>query len=423
MLNNIKNAIWGIPTLAIIVILGIKLIKETHARALLHPIKVFKNTILSIDSNKSAFKSMCTALGGTIGVGNTVGVAAAIYEGGAGALFWMLVAGVLGITIKEAEIFLAVKFKPAFSKFSGPMYYIEKGIGSKAFARFWCFTCIFTSLGMGNAAQSMAVTTSFNEIFSIKKYITALLLATLILIILSGGGERIKNFSTAVVPFLTVLFILACIIILFFQRSNLIPAIEKILTSSFNAKSGVAGFKWAGFSAAIRAGFSRGIFTNEAGLGSASIVHSSSTVTDCEKQAMWGIVEVFIDTILICFLTGLVILTSNIDISIISPEKITLIIFKNVFGNVGGIFYSFSMVFFAVASIIAWYFYAQCALDYLNADSYIKKSFLTLFILTVFIGGVFRAQNTLIISDIFNGLMLLFNVSALLLLSKKAKIN
>ncbi len=423
MLYYIKNIIWGPQTLFLILILGIKLIKETHARALSHPINVLKNTLFKTDMNKSAFKSMCTALGGTIGVGNTVGVAAAIYEGGAGALFWMLVAGLLGITIKEAEIFLAVKYKPAFSKYSGPMYYIEKGIGSKLFAGLWCISCILTSFGMGNASQSMAVTTSFKETFGIEKYISALFLSIVVFIILSGGGERIKDFSSIVIPFLTVFFISACFIILFVQRSNILSAINEIFKPSLNVKSGVAGFKWASFCAAMRIGFSRGIFTNEAGLGSASIVHSSSNEQNCEKQAMWGIVEVFIDTIIICFLTGLVILTSNIDFTKVSAEKITLAIFERVLGNVGGVFYAISMIFFAVASIIAWFFYAQCSLDYLKAGKKTKKLFLIIFIVTIFAGGVFQAEKTIIVSDIFNGIMLLLNACALYLLSKKAKIN
>lgn len=419
MLYSIKNIIWGPHTLLLILILGTTLIIKTHARALSHPIKVFKSTIFSINSNKSAFKSMCTALGGTIGVGNTVGVAAAIYEGGAGALFWMLVAGLLGITIKEAEIFLAVKYKPTFSKYSGPMYYIEKGVGSKVFAKLWCISCIFTSLGMGNASQSMAVTTSLKETFGIEKYISAILLCIIVFIILTGGGERIKSFSSAVIPYLTLLFVLFSIVILFVQRSNLPSAISEIFKSSLNVHSGVSGFKWASFCSAVRIGFSRGIFTNEAGLGSASIVHSSSGENDSEKQAMWGIVEVFIDTIVICFLTGLVILTSNTNTT--SVEKITLSIFESTFGSVGSIFYTVSMLFFAIASIVAWFFYANCSLDYIKANKTVKKSFLSLFIITVFIGGVFRSHEIIITSDIFNGIMLLLNSCALFLLSGSAK--
>ncbi len=421
MLAVIRDIIWGPATVSLIAVVGIVLSFKTGFRALKSPIKNFKETIFS-KNNSSSFKAMCTALGGTIGVGNTVGVASALVEGGAGALFWLVVASLFGMVIKEAEIYLAVKFKEPLKDYSGPMYYIEKGIGSKSFAVLWCVSCIMTSLGMGNLSQSMAATGAISYVFSISEVLCALFMVVSVFAILIGGRKRIKESVSFFIPIVSIMFIVFSVFIITINRERLPRALGQIFSSVFNLKSGSVGVKWALFSAALREGFSRGVFSNEAGLGSASVVHSSSNENNAQKQAKWGVVEVFVDTVLICTITGLVILTAE------TPENcpvnfITLHSFVSALGKFGGVFYALSMFLFALASILAWYYYAECALDYLGAKSKARSFFRFTFVTFTFIGGIMPVNNSLVISDIFNGIMLVLNLSALLLLSGKTKIN
>ncbi len=419
MLTSVRNILWGPATVFLIITAGIVLMFKTKFRALKNPVKTLKETLFS--KNSSSFKSMCTALGGTIGVGNTVGVAAAIIEGGPGALFWMLIASVFGMVIKESEIFLAVKFKPLLGDFSGPMYYIEKGLSSKFVAHLWAMSCVICAFGMGNISQSMAACESFERVFLFPKSIMGVIFSVFVFLVLSGGLGRIKNCASSIIPIISIMFVILSCVIIFLQRENLAFAVKSIFSSVFSLSSGTVGVKWAVFASAIRAGFSRGIFSNEAGLGSASVVHSSSRETSPEKQARWGVIEVFIDTVIICTLTGLMILTSDIYTHGASVQNLTLGVFVSALGTFGGSFYALSMVLFAFASILAWFCYAECSLIYIGANQKERILFRAVFAASSFLGTVISADNILVISDIFNAVMMLVNITALLLLSNHAK--
>ena len=416
MLELIKSLLWSPFTVIFIVVVGTVSCIKTSFRALKKPKRLFKETLFS--NNKSSFEAMCTALGGTIGVGNTIGVAGAIVEGGPSALLWMLIASLFGMVIKEAEIFLSVKYKPYGNEFSGPMYYIENGIGSKALARLWAFSCILTSLGMGNISQSMAAISSIEGVIDGKRLYFCIILTLIVGIVVSLGLNEIKRIIAVIIPFITVTFILSTILILIINSKNIPYAISEIFTSLTDFKSGCVGLKWSVITRAMRSGFSRGIFTNEAGLGSASIIHSSSNESYPEAQARWGVLEVFIDTVIICMLTGIAILSCNYEG--LPIERITQYVFMSSLGKIGGIIYAVSMLIFALASIIAWFCYAQCALKYLGGSNLL---FSVLFIAVTFFGGVINAGSVLIISDIFNAIMLITNLVALLLLTRQAKSN
>lgn len=423
MLENVKNFLWSPATILFIVVLAVILAVKTRFRALSHPIKKLKTTLFSKSKNKSSFEAMCTALGGTIGVGNTIGVAGAIAEGGAGALFWMITASFFGMVIKEAEIFLAVKFKPVGNQNSGPMYYIERGIGSIFFAKCWAVLCILTAFGMGNFSQSMSCINSIHKTVGINKAVISLLFSLLVFLILKTGLFGIKKAVSSAVPVISVLFIVLSFVILFIQRHNIPSAMCEIFKSAFNFKSGITGVKWSAFCASIRCGFSRGIFTNEAGLGSACIVHSTSDETSPEKQASWGVVEVFIDTVVICTLTGLMILSLRCNYKNIGIEETTLIVFTDTLGKLGSVFYAVSTFFFAAASILAWYFYSECAIRYIGIKKDFLKIYKFLFALACFFGGIIPAKKILQISDIFNALMLITNLCAVFLLTDETKSN
>ncbi len=416
MLEIIKSLLWSPLTVILIAVVGTVLCIRTSFRALRNPKRLFKDTLFS--NNKSSFEATCTALGGTIGVGNTIGVAGAIVEGGPSALLWMLIASLFGMVIKEAEIFLSVKYKPCGNEFSGPMYYIEKGIGSKKLARVWAFSCILTSLGMGNVSQSMAAISSIEGIIDGKRLFLCIILTLTVGVTVSLKLSEIKRIIGVIVPFVTVTFILSIVLILIINSKNIPYAISETFTSMIDLKSGCIGLKWSVITLAMRSGFSRGIFTNEAGLGSASIIHSSSNEASPEVQAKWGVLEVFIDTVVICSLTGVAILSCNYEGMAI--ESITQYVFISSLGKIGGIIYAVSMLFFALASIIAWFCYAQCAIKYLGGNNLF---FTFLFIFATFCGGMLNARSVLIISDIFNAIMLITNLIALLLLTRQAKSN
>ncbi len=422
MLKLIKNLLWSPFTVLLVAAVGIIIGARNKFRAIKNPKKILQNTIFSHESSSGAFEAMCTALGGTIGVGNTIGVAGAITEGGAGALFWMIVASFFGMIIKESEIFLAVKYKGMFDKFSGPMLYIERGIGNKYFAVLWSISCVITAFGMGNLSQSMAAVSSINAVTNIKKDILGIAIAIIVFSVVSNGLSAIKKTLGACIPVITVLFVGFSLVILYIQRNEVLPSILYVFKSAFNFRSGISGVKWSIFLSALRAGFSRGIFTNEAGLGSACIVHSSSNESTPERQASWGVLEVFIDTVLICTITGLMILSSNIPQSV-ATENLTLYVFGSSLGKTGSAFYAVSILIFAISSILAWYFYAECSLKYLGIKDKYIKFFKIIFALSSFLGGIINAESILYISDIFNAIMLITNLTAIVLLSNETKSN
>ena len=423
MLEFIRNLLWGPCTIAFIVVLAVMLVFKTNFRALRHPIRKLRETLFSSCKNHSSMEAMFTALGGTIGVGNTIGVAGAIKEGGVGALFWMFIASFFGMIIKEAEIFLAVKFKDRSCAFSGPMFYIRDALGSKLLSKIWSISCIFTAFGMGNFSQSMSCTNCISETLKANKIITSVFVASILFISLMFGLVGIKKIVSSFVPILSLIFIGSTLIILLMNVDNLTSSIAQVFSEAFNFTNGIIGIKWSLFVISLREGFSRGIFTNEAGLGSSSIVHSSSNETTPEKQASWGVIEVFIDTTLICMLTGLMIVSSDIDLASTDFENITLNIFSSSLGKIGTGIYTVSTLFFAIASMLAWFYYAECAMQYLNFSNTTRKIVKYFFVIAAFFGGIISAKSILLISDIFNAVMLLINIITIFLISNQTKSN
>jgi len=421
MLLFFKNILWSPVTIILILLLGIILTLRTRARALRHPIKKIKNTILTKENTRSSFEATFTALGGTIGVGNTIGVAGAIKDGGPGAVFWMLIASVFGMVIKEAEIYLAVKYKRIGSNFSGPMYYIEDRIGSRFVAKLWSFSCILTAFGMGNMSQTMASANSLSKTFKVDKISISFVLSFIIFLTLCKGISFIKKHISSLTATVAVAFIFILIYIILSNKNNLPSTFSGIFKNAFAFDKITGGIKWAVFAKAVQTGFTRGIFTNEAGLGSACIIHSTSSEACPEKQSAWGVIEVFIDTVLICTLTALAILTCTKNVSNLPTADVTFSVFSISLGRFGEAFYSVSTILFAIASILAWYCYAECALKYLKATKKQLMVFKIIFSLSSLLGGIIESETIIVFSDIFNGIMLLINICAMFLLSREAK--
>ena len=400
MLELIKNVLWSPITVINILLLGLFIIVKTHFYTVLKLPKILSDTVFYIKNNKRAFSLMCTSLGGTIGVGNAIGVAGAITEGGSGAVFWMAIAGFIGMAIKYAEVYLSMIY-------NGPIMYIEKGIGSKILSHIYAIMCICVSLGMGNMAQTMSATTAVQGIIPFNQKTIALIFVLFFLCVAKGGIEKIRKFSEFAVPLASLLYILMLFAILFRHRIYLHGAIRTILNGSGIA----AGFKWALIKDGITKGFSKAVFSSEAGLGSAGFSHTES-YSEPKEQAKWAVIEVLIDC-MICIMTALAIIVSEKQVIHLPESYITRGVFWLSFGAWGEALFGFSMLIFGFASIICWYYNGVCAVKYICKSKTTTKLYCVIFAIVIFLSSFVRDGFILDISDIANALMLIVNICAL----------
>ena len=401
MLEVIKNLLWTLPCLALTVLVGTILLLKLRFKA---PLKI----------DRKAFSLMCTSLGGTIGVGNAIGVAGAISDGGAGALFWMLIATIFSTVIKYAEIYLSLLYKGS-KRSKGAISYINNGVGSPFFAFLYAIFTVWVALGMGNISQAKAGITSFNSVINIPTFLITVIFALLIVITVTGGLKKIRAFSEIAVPIFAVVYILFLIIILYLQREKLPFAIKEVLKGSGLFQ----GVKWCVIKKGISSGFSKAIFSSEAGLGSAGFTHSESDLTPLE-QGLWGVVEVVVDSV-ICIMSGIAILSAPTFLRYQDITSMTMLLFELNLGKCGEFFYGVSMLFFAFSSIICWYYNGSTAINYITEKKSIKVFYLVVFAFLLVASPYLKTKIILDISDISNGLMMIVNLSALLVLIKKVK--
>ena len=363
---------------------------------------VLKNTFGKIFKDKKAFCGAATALGATVGTGNIIGVSAAISVGGAGAVFWMWAGAFFGMMLKFAEAALSVKYK------GGAMKYIEKAFAGKFFAVFWSICCVLASFGGGNMIQTNAAGAVFEKSFGIPPVIIGTAIAVLTAAVLFCGAKAVLKTSSLLVPAMAVLYVSGCFGTLFVFRENVMPSLIKIFSGAFEPLSMGGGIFGILTSESLRTGIAKGTFTHEAGMGSASLAHSESG-SDPLIQGCWGIVEVFIDTIFVCSLTALVILSSGIS----SAEEV----FSSCFGKAGEIFLSVSMFLFALAAVIGWAFYGEKSLYYITKSKKAAVFYRILFCFAAAAGSFAELPLIWNITDIFNGLMIFPNLLAIILLS------
>ncbi len=363
---------------------------------------ILKNTFGKIFKGKDAFSAAATAIGATVGTGNIIGVSAAISIGGAGAIFWMWVGAFFGMMLKFAEAALAVKYK------GGAMKYIEKAFGGKTFAVLWSICCVLASFGGGNMIQTNVAGAFVEKAFGIPPVLIGISIAALTAAVLFCGAKVVLKTSSLLVPAMAFIYVSGCLAALFIFRENIVPAFSKIFSSAFEPLSLGGGISGILLSNSLRSGISKGTFTHEAGMGSASLAHCESK-SDPLIQGCWGIAEVFIDTILVCSLTALVILSSGIS----SAESVFFVCF----GKAGDIFLSVSMFLFALAAVIGWAFYGEKALSYVTKSKYAAVFYRILFCAAAVIGSSMELPLIWDITDIFNGLMIFPNLLAIIFLS------
>ena len=420
-----NNIVWGKYTLVILLGVGIFFTVKLRFFPVVHFGTWWKNTAMSFSKSRkssaeekiSPFQAVATALAGSIGTGNIVGVANAIALGGAGAVFWMWVAAFFGMSTVFAENVLGMKYriKKNGKYVGGPMYYIERGMKCKWLAVIFAVFCTLAAFGMGNMTQSNSVSGAL-ENFGISPKISGMILAVLVGGIIFGGIDRISKLTEKLVPFMAVIYTIAVLIVIGVNFREIPNAFKEIFEQAFDLKSVAGGFMGYGMSRAVKYGISRGVFSNEAGLGSSPIVHSASDSDEPYQQGMWGIFQVFVDTIVMCTLMALCILTTKADKTGLDGIELSTYSFESVLGIVGNIFISLSIVMFAFATLISWSYYGERSFEYLTNGKYIKI-YRVIYAVVVYIGCIMEITLVWEISDTFNGLMAIPNLIAIIFLS------
>ena len=425
-LTGIRDFIWGPPLIILLVGTGIFLtfrLRGLQIRGLFYSLKLalFQRKGDEKEAGDiSHFQALMTALAATVGTGNIAGVATAIAAGGPGALFWMWVTGVFGMATKYAEAVLAIKFREkdeAGMMSGGPMYYISKGLGWKWLGTLFAIFAAIAAFGIGNMVQSNSVAESLNASLGIPHWATGILLAVFTAMVILGGIKSIGKVTQVLVPFMILIYFAGALIILFLNVSALPKIFALIFKSAFTPSAAIGGFLGAAVMQTIREGVSRGIFSNESGLGSAPIAAAAARTPDPVKQALVSMTQTFIDTIIVCTMTGLVIILSGIWTSGPTGAELTGLSFNALLpGKIGQFIVSLSLVFFAYSTILGWSYYGEKSIEYLFTEKAVKP-YRIVFVIFVAVGAMLKLEIVWMLADIMNGLMALPNLIGLLALS------
>ena len=446
--SKINDMVWGWPALVLLAFVGILMTLLTKFFQITHFGYWMKHTIGAIFGDKhvrthtkdktiSQFQSLCTALAATVGTGNIVGVAGAIALGGPGAVFWMWIIAFFGMMTNYSENVLGILYRRKNKDgewCGGAMYYLRDGLGAKKNCKkigvilavlFSCF-CILASFGIGNMSQVNAMVKNVRHTVKIPSFAIGIFLFFAVGLVVVGGIKRIASITEKLVPTMVIIFLLGTFIIIG-MNINTIPAVfESIFKGAFNLKSAAGGTVGSGIAIAMEWGMKRGVFSNEAGLGSSVMVHSSSNVKEPVRQGMWGIFEVFADTIIVCTLTALTILSSgavDLDTGLLTAkgeevgkDALMSYAFEQHFGKPGSIFIALAILLFAYSTVLGWSHYGSKAFEYLFGTSKIII-YRIVFVCIVLAGSMLEAQLAWDISDTFNGLMMIPNLIGVLVLS------
>ncbi|HFI0042547.1 TPA: alanine/glycine:cation symporter family protein [Streptococcus suis] len=426
LMQNINNFVWGPPLLLLLVGTGVYFTLRLGVFQISKLPTAFRLIFSSDQSGQgdvSSFAALCTALAATVGTGNIVGVATAITTGGPGALFWMWVAAFFGMATKYAEGFLAIKYRTKDANgqaAGGPMHYITLGMGQKwkPLAIFFAISGVLVALlGMGTFSQVNSIASSMSSSFGLAPQLVSIVTAISIAFFIFGGIEKISDVSTKIVPFMAILYILASLTVLALHWNQLIPTLALVLKSAFTPAAAVGGFAGATVQQAIQRGIARGVFSNESGLGSAPIAAAAAKSDNPVEQGLISMTGTFIDTLIICTLTGLTILvTGQWSGEGLEGAPLTQAAFATVFGNTGSIALTISLALFAYTTILGWSYYGERCIEFLFGTKSILP-YRLVFVAMVALGGFLKLDLIWTIADIVNGLMALPNLIALLALS------
>ncbi len=445
LLGAIDDFVWGVPLMVLIMAGGLLLTLRLGVLQVRKLPLALKWMVMNEEEGEgeiSSFSALCTALSATIGTGNIVGVATAVCAGGPGALFWMIVAAFLGMATKFSEGLLAVKYRVVAEdghSLGGPFYYIEQGMGKKWtwLAKLFAFFGVCVGLfGIGTFSQVNGIASAIHNFFDpnnahtvnlfVGEYSWAVVIASLILAVcvaavLIGGVKRIASVSQIVVPFMAIIYVVFVLILVFCNLSEVPAAFKTIVVAAFTPQA-ITGGAVGSFLVAMQKGVARGIFSNEAGLGSAPIAAAAAQTKEPVRQGLVSMTGTFIDTIVICTLTGLsIVITGAWQVEGLEGVEVTSYAFQNGLpfpGRLSAFILMLCLVFFAFTTILGWDYYSERCLEYLTGGNMgAVKAFRWIYILAVFIGPYMTVSAVWTIADIFNGLMALPNMIALFALN------
>ena len=440
ILEKVDAFVWGPVMLILLVGTGIFLTTRTGFLSWRNLGYAIKRT-LSKEARKkgngegdiSPFSALTTALAATIGTGNIVGVATAMVAGGPGALVWMWISAAFGLTSKFSECFLSIKYREVNEQgemTGGPMYVMKKAFKNKTFGAVlgWLFAlfAVIASFGIGNLTQANSISSSLNQTFSIPTWVTGMVVTVLALVIIVGGIKSISKVSSVVVPLMAIFYIIAGIIVIIGNIQNVPAGVVMIFRMAFSPQSvagGVAGTMTASMMNAMRYGVARGVFSNEAGMGSAAITASAASTNTPVGQAYINMTGTFWDTIVVCTITGLCIASSGVLGSVdangeyVTGAALTILAFKSVLGEAGAVLVSIAIALFAFSTILGWEYHGEKAFEYLFKGPKYNMIYRIIFSLIAYVGATTSLQIVWDFSDIANALMAIPNLICLLLLS------
>lgn len=444
MIHQIHELVWGPWLLLLFLGTGIFFTLKSGFFQIRRLPYWWRQTIGSIreeecleDGEVSKFQTACTALAATIGTGNIVGVATALTAGGPGAIFWMWISAAIGMMTGYAETMLGIRYRyrdKTGKWICGPMVYIERGLHMPWLGLIYSLLCIMVSLGMGSMVQSNSIAETFEYSVGAKPQIAALLVTAAVAAVVFGGISRIAAVSEHLVPVSAGIYILFSLVIIMSCYDEMPAVFLSIFKDALRPGAAVSGAAGYGISRSLQYGMARGVFSNEAGLGSMAILHGAAEETTPERQGMWAMFEVFFDTILICTMTALVILCmtgTDVASSGYDGAALTAYCFSKRLGSLGEYLVSLAMILFAFATIVAWYYLGRQAAGYLAerlkemGKWYVVQRILRgkvytfLYLAAVYVGCIAKLETVWELSDIWNGLMALPNIAALLFLAKE----
>lgn len=423
--STVNGIVWGPPMLILLVGTGIILtfrLKALQFSNLLYAHKMIFKKNEGVEGDITNYQALTTALAATIGTGNIAGVATAIAAGGPGAVFWMWVTGLVGMATKYAEAVLAVKYREKDKRgemAGGPMYYIEKGLGLKWLAVLFAFFGAIAAFGIGNMVQANSVADAIYTTFGVQHWITGLILVIFTGIVLLGGIKSIGKVTAYIVPIMAVFYILGGSVVIILNAAYVPAAFASIFSDAFTGNAVAGG----ALGTVIRYGVARGVFSNEAGLGSAPIAAAAARTDHPVRQALVSMTQTFIDTLVVCSFTALSILSSGL-VGTINPDTgaaytgaaLTTVAFNEAIPGIGGIIVAVGIVFFAYSTILGWSYYGEKCLEYLVGEKGVIF-YRVIFVSFIMVGALSGLQFIWDLADTMNGLMALPNLIGLLGLS------
>lgn len=432
--ETVNNFVWGPYMLILLVGTGVYFSFKTNFLQVRKFVFTMKETLFKIfeksdvsveEGDITPFQALSTALAATVGTGNIAGVATAIAVGGPGAVFWMWLSAFFGMMTKFAEVVLAINYREKNIEgnwVGGPMYYIKNGLGFKWLAIIFSIFGALAAFGIGNMVQSNSVAAALETTFNINPLVTGVVLTLATALVILGGLKRIASVTEKLVPFMAIFYIIAAVIVLIVNISEIPSAIRLIFVHAFKPSAAVGGFAGAVVIKSMRYGVARGVFSNEAGLGSAPIAHAVAKTNHPVRQGLWGIFEVFADTIIICTLTALTIITTGVWTWVdeagkqLSGAALTTAAFNHALPGLGGIIVAIAILLFAFSTILSWSYYGEKCVEFLLGSG-INKFYRILFLPLIMIGSISSLDLVWDIADTLNGLMAIPNLIALLGLS------